>query len=129
MSGLLLVCLSFYLLMSISVFKTDKTQLVYDLNRSQVSTLANEIEARLSGVDQTLGVFAELQGRQQKQFVKTLCNKDPDIISLQTFKVSNDRPAESFVNKDFLETYGLTNAIFSKKNFRSGSGRLRKFFL
>ncbi len=112
MSGLLLVCLAFYLLMSITVFKSDKTQLVYDLNRSQVSNLASEIETRLAGVDQTLGLFAQLTQSQQNQVVEGLFSKNSDVIALQVFKDNNAQANRSYNKKEFLETYGLSESDF-----------------
>ncbi len=115
MSGLLLVCLGFYLLMSVTVFKSDKTQLVYDLNRSQVSNLASEIETRLAGVDQTLGLFAQLTQSQQGQVVESLFSKNSDVVTLQVFKNNGKKPDKSFFKSEYLQTYGLNQQDFEEK--------------
>lgn len=107
MSGLLIVCLSFYLLMSITVFKSDKTNLVYDLNRSQVSNLASEIETTLNGVSETMTLFAQLPPDLQNKMIQNLYTKDSDIISLSIFKDTSKNAHKSFSNERYFETYGL----------------------
>jgi signal transduction histidine kinase len=115
MSGLLIVCLAFYLLMSVTVFKSDKTQLVYDLNRSQVSNLASEIETRLLGVDQTLGLFAQLSQTQQRQLIDGLFSEDSDVVFLQVYKNGKSQPNEQYFAKEYLQTYGLQESDLAKK--------------
>ncbi len=112
MSGLLLVCLAFYLLMSVTVFKSDKTQLVYDLNRSQVSNLASEIETRLAGVDQTMGLFAQLTSSQQSQVVERLFSKNSDVIAMQIYKNDHREADQSFHKTEYLQTYGIEKNEF-----------------
>lgn len=121
MSGLLLVCLGFYLLMSITVFKTDKTQLVYDLNRSQVSNLASEIETRLSGVDQTLALFARLTSREKNELVENLFSKNSDVVSLLVFKNRNSQPETSVHKETYWQTYGLNTKSLQQTLNKSNS--------
>ena len=113
MSGLLLVCLSFYLLMSIAVFKTDKTQLVYDLNRSQVSTLSSEIETKLNGVSETLNLIAELSVRQRENMMKNLFSRETDIVSIQVYDQRNSKPSKVYFHDQYLKTYGFLEKQFS----------------
>ena len=65
MCGLLGLCLGVYLFMAITVFKSDKTQLVFDLNRSQVSNLTSELETQFGGVSDKLKLFALLPSAMQ----------------------------------------------------------------
>lgn len=113
MSGLLIVCLSFYLLMSITVFKSDKTKLVYDLNRSQVSNLASEIETTLNGVSETMTLFAQLPNELQDKMIKNIYSQDSDIISLSIFKEKQQQAHQTFSRDDYFETYGIKVADFS----------------
>lgn len=115
MSGLLMVCLSFYLLMSITVFKTDKTQLVYDLNRSQVSNLSSEIETRLRGISETLNLFAELTPRQRQNMMNNLFARETDIVSLQVYDHNNKSAKKFYFHSQYLETYGIEEHAFRSK--------------
>lgn len=108
MSGLLAVCLGTYLLMAVTVFKSDKTQLVYDLNRSQVSNLASEVETTLNGVSDKLKIFAQLPPAMQTKMAADLFSEDSEIVAVSIFKIKADQPLRSFKEKGFLETYGLT---------------------
>lgn len=114
MSGLLAVCLGTYLLMAVTVFKSDKTQLVYDLNRSQVSNLASEVETTLNGVSDKLKIFAQLPPAMQTKMAADLFSEDSEIVAVSIFKIKADQPLRSFKEKGFLETYGLTEDSLSE---------------
>lgn len=108
MSGLLAVCLGTYLFMAVTVFKSDKTQLVYDLNRSQVSNLASEVETALNGVSEKLKIFAQLPPSMQTRMAADLFSEDSDVVAVSIFKLKAEQPLRSFKEKGFLETYGLS---------------------
>lgn len=115
MSGLLTVCLGFYLLMAVTVFKSDKTQLVYDLNRSQVSNLSSEVEVGLNGVSEKLKLFAQLPSNLQNRMAEDLFSKDSEIVAVAIFKANAGAPLRTFVQAAFLETYGLKQDEFSEQ--------------
>lgn len=114
MSGLLAVCLGTYLLMAVTVFKSDKTQLVYDLNRSQVSNLASEVETTLNGVSDKLKIFAQLPPAMQSKMAADLFSEDSEIVAVSIFKIKAEQPLRSFKEKGFMETYGLSEDSFSE---------------
>lgn len=114
MCGLLIVCLSAYLFMAIAVFKTDKTQLVFDLNRSQVSNLTAEIETELSGVSDKLKVFAELPANLQDRMVENLFSDGSEIVAVSVLEAGSHKVLRSFSHSPFLETYGLEKDYFNK---------------
>lgn len=120
MSGLLLVCLGFYLLMSVTVFKNDKTQLVYDLNRSQVSNLASEIETKLKGVSGTLALFAQLPKNQLAKIISTNLSQNSDIVSVQVWRSKQPEQVTFIVNDEYFETYGLDKENFKKQILEQG---------
>ncbi len=113
MSGLLAICLGSYLLMAVTVFKSDKTQLVYDLNRSQVSNLASEVETALNGASEKLKLFAQLPANLQTRMAADLFSEDSDVVAVSIFKLNAKEPLRSFTQAGFLETYGLSNESFS----------------
>lgn len=115
MSGLLIACLSVYLLMSITVFKSDKTQLVFDLNRGQAANLIGEMESRLSGVSEKLKLFTLLPSHLQDRMAEDLFSESSDVVSVAIFKADQPAPLRSFSQRKFLETYGLTEDFFSSQ--------------
>lgn len=114
MSGLLAVCLGVYLLMAVTVFKSDKTELVYDLNRSQVSNLASEVETRLQGVSEKLKLFAQLPPKMQGKLAQDLFSDDSEVVAVTIFKADGSMPLRSFTQGKFLEAYGLEEESFHK---------------
>ncbi len=108
MSGLLVVCLGFYLIMSITVFKTDKTKLVFDLNRSQVSNISSELETSLNGLSETLSLFAQIPTESQGRIIDTIFSSDTDIVSISIYKKSGQlEPTQQFNRETYFDTYGL----------------------
>lgn len=115
MSGLLLTCLGTYLLMAITVFKSDKTDLVFDLNKSQVSNLANELDASLSGVSEKLKLFTQLPNNLREKMVGELFTEESDLIALRLYKNIQAEPFVSYSNHSYLNTYGVDEKKFSRE--------------
>lgn len=112
MCGLLIVCLSAYLFMAIAVFKTDKTQLVFDLNRSQVANLTAEVETQLNGVSDKLKVFARLPPDLQKRMAEDLFSDGSETVAVSVLDTSSHQVLRSFAQPEFLQTYGLEKDHF-----------------
>jgi len=112
MCGLLIVCLSAYLFMAIAVFKTDKTQLVFDLNRSQVSNLTAEIETELNGVSDKLKVFSQLPPDLQKRMAEDLFSDGSEIVAVSVLDAQDHKTLRSYAQPQFIETYGLEKDHF-----------------
>lgn len=113
MSGLLALCLSVYLFMAITVFKTDKTQLVFDLNRSQVANLISQIETQFMGVSEKLKLFTLMPNDLQSRMVDDLFSEGSEIVSVAVFKSESNQPVRSFYHQKFLDTYGLDKDFFT----------------
>ena len=115
MSGLLTVCLGIYLLMAITVFKSDKTKLVFDLNRSQVANLASELETGLNGVSAKLKLFAQLPVSLQSKMADDLFSGDSDIVAVSLVQPKRKSNSKIYLQNQYLETYGLEEEAFRKK--------------
>lgn len=100
--------------MAIAVFKSDKTQLVFDLNRSQVSNLTAEIETSLNGVSDKLKVFAQLPPDLQNKMADDLFSDGSEIVAVTVLDTESHRQLRSFAQKQFLETYGLDKSHFDQ---------------
>jgi signal transduction histidine kinase len=114
MTGLLGLGLGVYLLMAVTSFKSDKTQLVFDLTRSQVSNLTSELETEFTGASEKLKVFALLPGSLQNRMAEDLLTESSSVVAISLFKSAQPgaRPDKIFHQERFLETYGLTAADF-----------------
>jgi len=114
MSGLLAVCLSVYLFMAITVFKTDKTQLVFDLNRSQVANLISQLETQFTGISEKLKLFTLMPADLQSKMVDDLFSEGSEIVSVGIFRSDSGQSVRAFNQQKFLDTYGLNPDFFSE---------------
>lgn len=115
MSALLLACLVVYLLIAVEVFKTDKTELIFDLNRSMVSNLSIEIETELVGVSDKFRLFALLSIDPSKNLVnENIFGENSDVIFASLYRQNQSNPLKNFTNHKYLETYGLEPEFFEK---------------
>jgi signal transduction histidine kinase len=115
MSGMLLACLLVYVFLAVSVFKSDKTELIFELNKNQVSNLAHELEAALSGAAEKLKLYAYLTELKQKQLGENLLTENADLVHLSLYKSPEEPVLAQAQNEVFLETYGLDKENFYQK--------------
>ncbi len=116
MCGMLGLGLGVYLFMAVTVFKSDKTQLVFDLNRSQVSNLTSELETEFNGVSEKLKVFALLPVSLQNKVAADLLSENSSVVAIAIYRTSADgepKPDRFFHQERFLETYGLESGAFT----------------
>ncbi len=115
MTVLLLACVSVYLLIAVKVFKSDKTELVFDLNRSQVSNLASEFETQFTGISEKFKLFAVFseQGA-KKAWLEDLFSSDSDVVFVSLFK-NKELTRSKFENKSYRDTYALKADYFEKE--------------
>lgn len=112
-AGALVVALTgSYLALATHLFKDDKTSLVYELNASNVKTLAAETEAHLLKVADKIQLLT--QGHRDEAWVRAIFEAEPDLISYALFR--NDSGKGEWVrvasvrNTSFLRLYGLEAA-------------------
>lgn len=115
MSVLLVACLVVYLLIAVEVFKTDKTELVFDLNRSMVSNLSTELETEFSAVSDKLRLYAILSVNSsaltQSEFI---FGENSSVVYASLHRQNQNGNFKSFTNQKYLETYGLDKDFFDK---------------
>lgn len=114
--ALLLTCVVVYLLIAVQVFKTDKTELVFDLNRSMVSNLSAELETQFVGVSDKFKLFALLSAKPSNQAVTdNLFDENSDIVFVSIYRQSQTQALRRYENKKYLETYGIDKTFFEVK--------------
>jgi signal transduction histidine kinase len=120
MSMLLAACVCVYLLIAVKVFKSDKTELVFDLNRSQVSNMASELDTQFEGISDKFKLYAMLSSSGENRWVGDLFTKESDVVFVSMYRDSQDKTLphqllRKYENKTYRETYGL-NADYFEKN-------------
>lgn len=115
MSALLTACLVVYLLIAVSVFKTDKTELVFDLNRSMVSNLATEIETEFKGVSDKFRLFATLSTNSvTKIYADQVFGENSAVVYASLYRQDQSMAIKNYHDKKYSETYGLEDKFFSE---------------
>ena len=115
MSALLVICLVVYLLIAVEVFKTDKTELVFDLNRSMVSNLAAEIETEFKGVSDKFRLFATLSTNSTtKVYADQVFGENSPVVFASLYRQEKTLVIKSYRDKKYAETYGLDEEFFDK---------------
>ncbi len=117
MSALLVSCVAVYLMIAIKVFRNDKTELIFDLNRSMVSNLSAEIETQFSGISDKFKIFA-LFTTDTKVLNQNLFGDDSEVAFASLYRGEQGQSLKKFVNTKYLETYGLKENFFEEEIIR-----------
>ena len=107
-----------YLALASHIFKRDKIELVYDLNRSRVSDLSSEVGTLFRGINDKLKLAAVLSqdhDSRSKDRLADILNNDGNIVYLSRSPdfVRVDRVL--FTDKGFSETYSVNESFYSQK--------------
>jgi len=113
--SLLSACLLIYLAMAVQVFKSDKTELVFDLNRSQVANLSSEVETQLEGVSAQFRLFALLAHAGQTLSADQIFPESSDVVFAQVQRLNDGKILRTHANSKYTETYGLEQSKFWKE--------------
>ena len=112
---LLVLCVGAYLGLAAKILKGDKTELVYDYNRSAVTNIASDIDTFFQGVADKVKLvaffFNEKKGRSQR-LMKTLLEGDSETVFVGGSDGFKKVDRALFTNSTYMETYGLKNEFF-----------------
>lgn len=121
-TALLVAAIVLYLMLATMIFRQDKMELVFDLNKSVVSTLATEVDTALHGVTDKLRLYTFLFGegsRSKDQSVfREVVAGDPLLVHLELFEqnVSGQMISDhQITDPTFSKTYGLDEQFFKTK--------------
>lgn len=118
LSVLLIACITSYLFLALSTFKQDKTELIFDLNRSLVSGVSNDVESSIRSIKDKLEVFVMMSESgtiRAKDSSAQIFGNDPNLVYITSINRLVNNKKREFVREEFLETYSLERNYFSER--------------
>ncbi len=110
MSTLVLAATAAYLALATRLFTNDKKELVYELNASNVNTLASQIDATLSKFSDKARLLT--QGHRDADWVRAIFESEGDLVAYSLYVPAENagewRQTVSFRNPGYLKLYGLS---------------------
>ena len=113
-TALLVTAIGLYLLLATRTFQQDKQTLVFDLNRSFVTTLAAQVDTTLRGVTDKMRLYALLQNNQTFRQILT---GDPYLVHLEIYEMGFSGKmtlVDQISDDDFSKLYKIDNTYFNK---------------
>lgn len=101
-----------YLFLASTIFRRDKIELVYELNRGAVSGVASEVNTLFRGVADKMRVAAILSQNGSKETLDDVLASDSGIAYLATSYGFKDVERTLFTDAKFAETYALDEEFF-----------------
>lgn len=102
-----------YLFLASHIFKRDKIELVFDLNRGAVSSLAGDISTLFSGIGDKMKLVAVLsQDAASKSVVTDLLHNDANIVFMAASYGFKNLDHTFYTDAEFATTYGVEEAYF-----------------
>jgi HAMP domain-containing protein len=119
---LLIAAIGLYLLLAARIFKQDKSELVFELNKSVVTTLSTEVETTLRGAADKLKLYALIFGGEQskrsQEGFKEIIAHDPLLVHVELFEMGSSKKMimnSNLSEAAFLKLYNLDAAFFTDK--------------
>lgn len=109
-----------YLFLASHIFRRDKIELVFDLNRSAVSSLSSEVSILFSGIADKMRLVAILsqdRGHDRGRHAKALMHDILDADSNITFAVASygfqNLDHVYYFDQEYAETYGVAEDYYT----------------
>ncbi|MCM2282318.1 MAG: ATP-binding protein [Bdellovibrionaceae bacterium] len=113
---LLILSVVSYLALASNIFKNDKIELVYDLNRSAVSGLSAEVTTQFRGVGDKMKLAAILSrenpGSGPRVALDDLLRQDGNIVFIAASYGFERIDHVFYIDESFASTYGLEKTFF-----------------
>jgi signal transduction histidine kinase len=104
-----------YLFLASHIFRRDKIELVYELNRSAVTGVASEVTTMFQGVSDKMHLAAVLsQTPSSEALLKDVLDTGSEIVFLGSSTNFKDLDQTLFTDKKFAETYSLNDEFYKK---------------
>lgn len=120
---LLVLCVGAYLFMATHVFRKDKSELVFDLNRSFVSHVAQDLDTIFSSATDKMRLaayFFHSHDEKNLKILSELMATSSDIVFVGGSEDFKSVSRQFFENPRYIETYGLPADFFSREASAEG---------
>lgn len=107
-----------YLSLAVYTFKRDKTELVFDLNKSVVTTRLSEIDSYIQTVQdklELLAITSQSTTSSQNLVINQIFENDPDITHAVAINTSTNEVIKTYSQNKFLETYEVDADFFENQ--------------
>jgi signal transduction histidine kinase len=109
MSALLVICLGSFLFSTIEVFKADKTELIFDLTKNQVSNLSARLQLQLDQASKQFELWTALSQKTDRFEAEDLLGQDTSVVFISV----NNSSEASFLNRQFQKAFKLSENFFA----------------
>lgn len=116
-TALLTFCVVTYLAMATNVFRKDKTELVFDLNRSVVNNLAQDLDTVFASANDKMRLaayFFSARDERSLGILRDLLSSSQDIVYVGGSERFAELNRRFFQNQQFAATYALPDDYFEK---------------
>ncbi len=108
--------ISMYLLVATQIFKEDKTNLIFDINRAAVSNLRSELNTIINGISEKSRLIAILNEKGQSDIVDQVITNDKTIAYFEIQHPYQDK--KTFSNNAFLKLYKTSVDMLTEQAFQ-----------
>ena len=113
---LLVFSVTAYLMLASRIFRRDKVELVFDLNRNAVTTLASDFGTRLTGIADKMKIAAILSQAEtsgaSKRLLDNILNSESGIVFLSASDAFKSLDRVYFTDSNFNETYAIDREFY-----------------
>src|SRR5262249_47407994 len=116
-TALLVFSVASYLFLASDIFRRDKVELVFDLNRGAVSSLSSEIGTLFGGIADKMrlaAILAHEPDRLAKPLLAELLEDDSHVVFAAASYGFKRFDQVHFIDKKFTETYGVDEKFFAE---------------
>lgn len=111
---LLVFCVVSFLFLASNIFKQDKIELVFDLNRGAVSGLSSDLDALLRSLTDKVTLVAVLSEKKQKTLLGDVLHNDSNIVFIASSYDFQNLSQTVFIDDEYADTYGISESYFSE---------------
>lgn len=117
---LLVISVVSYLLLASHIFRRDKVELVFDLNRAAVSGYSSEAETLFRGISDKMKLAAVLSqddgrsGSRSRALLEDVLRNDSNVVFMAASYGFSGIDQTLFSDSEFGSTYGLAETFFKK---------------
>lgn len=113
-----MMCVVVYLSLATYVFKSDKTELIFDYNRSLVVNLSSEVDSFFDGIGdkmRLIAYFYNSRAHRDSQVAREIIERTPDLVFLAGSDRFSQIDQKLFFDKEFMSVYGVDESYLTRE--------------